>query len=81
MPTVISLNAVGSCSNIEYRSGFRKPSGAWWFERRAELSSETKPATVGDEADVPPMRNDSLLMMTWKRSASAEMSGMACYRT
>lgn len=49
---------------MEYRRGFRKPSGAWWFERRAELSSEMMPANVGDAADVPPMRPDLLPMMT-----------------
>ena len=80
LPTVISLNAVGSCAKMAYRSGFRNPSGGRWLEMRAELSRETKPATVGDEAEVPPMRNEPFPMITLNRSASAEISGMAWVR-
>lgn len=59
-------------------SGFKNPSGGRPLESRAELSRATKPATVGDEAEVPPMSDETFPMMTLNRSASAEISGMAC---
>ena len=77
LPVVMSLNASGAKAWIAYTSGFRNPSGGRPAERRAELSSETKPANVGAAADVPPMSPERPPRKMRKLSAWAATSGMA----
>ena len=76
-PTVMSLNAPACAAPSAYSSGFRKPSGGAPAERRAELSSETKPANVGAAAEVPPMSPERPPRKMRKLSAWAATSGMA----
>ena len=74
LPDVTSFSAEAP---VLYRNGFRNPSGGRPAERRAELSSETKPANVGAAADVPPMSPDRPPRKMRKLSAWAATSGMA----
>jgi hypothetical protein len=73
-PAVISLNASKA---LEYRSGFKNPRGGFFFEIRASFKSDTKPATVGQAADVPPTFPVRPLRKIRKPSACAETSGIA----
>ena len=76
-PVVISLNARGSSASIAYTSGFKNPSGGRPLDSRAELSSETMPANVGEDADVPPMRAGRPVRKMRRKSPCAATSGMA----
>ena len=62
---------------FEYRSGFKNPSGGRPFDSRAELSSETMPANVGADADVPPIDTGRPRRKTRKNSPCAATSGIA----
>ena len=73
LPDVMSLSAAAP---FEYRSGLRKPSGAWPALRRASLRSATTLANVGLDALVPVSANGPCASIL-KKSARAEMSGNA----
>ena len=73
-PAVISLNALKA---LEYRSGFKNPRGGFFSEIRTSFKSDTRPATVGQAADVPPTFAARPLRKIRKPSACAEMSGIA----
>ena len=75
LPAVTSANA---SAPLEYSSGFKNPSGRRPFDSRAEFSSETMPANVGADADVPPMDTGLPRRKTRKNSPCAATSGMAC---
>ena len=78
LPTVMSLNTLGSTACSAYTSGLRNPSGGRGAARRAELSRETMPANVGAAAEVPPIETARPERKILKRSAWAATSGMAC---
>ncbi len=77
LPVVMSFQASGVNALVAYTSGLRKPSGGRPLERRAELSSETMPATAGAEAEVPPMERMRPLRKMRKKRPWAATSGMA----
>lgn len=62
---------------VAYNNGLRKPSGGFPAESRAEFKSETKPANVGEEAEVPPISPGLPWKKILKLSACAETSGNA----
>ena len=76
-PDVMSVNP--SPFNA-YMSGFRKPSEDFPAAIRASFSRATKPAIVGDDADVPPMCLAPPPTNILKNSACAETSGNACHK-
>lgn len=65
LPIVISFRP---SIPTEYNNGFRNPSGGSPLERRASLSSETIPAKVGAEAEVPAAARLAPSKMTWNLS-------------
>jgi hypothetical protein len=76
-PLVISLNP--SPFNA-YMRGLRKPRAGLPAAIRASFSRATKPATDGVDAEVPPMGTALPPTKTRKKSACAEMSGIAFQR-
>merc|ERR550537_1213861 len=59
-----------------YTHGLRKPSCFWPFWSRASSRSDTRPAKVGAEADVPPTLCVMPETTTWKPSPRAATSGV-----
>lgn len=51
-PTVISVNPA---LPVEYRKGFKKPSGGRLLDSRTSFNKLTNPAKVGEDAEVPPI--------------------------
>ena len=60
-----------------YNKGFKKPKDGKPAFRRASFNKATIPVKVGDEAEVPPMRNGCPARKILKLSACAETSGYA----
>lgn len=76
-PTVISFRPL---KPLEYKNGFKNPSGGSLAFKRTSFKRATKPVNAGEDADVPPIRNAWPPMNTLNKSDCAETSGKACKR-
>jgi hypothetical protein len=71
---VMSLRAANP---LEYRKGFKNPKDGRPAFKRTSFNKATNPAKVGDDAEVPPIKNASPPTKTLNRSPCAATSGKA----